>query len=444
MSNEIIVGLDIGTTKIACFIGQATENGKIKILGFGKTESIGVERGVVKNIDDTAESIKKAVEEASAKAEYEVTEVYVGIAGQHIRSTQSRGSLVLKPGPKITEEKDIEELIQNQYNTLLDPGETIIHVLPQTFFIDGEELTVNPVGVYGNTLEANFLIVTGKTNNLWHIKESVKRANLKIKGVVLEPIASAESVLDDRDKEAGVALVDIGGGTTDIAIFEEGVIRYTSVIPMAGNLITTDVESTCNIMRKQAEQLKIKFGSCLPEMVKQDDIISIPGYRNQAAREISMKMLAQIINARTQMILEMATSEISSAGCTKLRGGIVLTGGGAKLTYIDKLAAFISATDTRIGLPDEHLVDDSPEEIIHPMYATGIGLLLYGIKDKRSQIEKEEVKIKEEVKPEEKEITTSESETQPEQESVTKPSKGKGFVDAVTGFFKDFFTEDEK
>lgn len=433
MSNEIIVGLDIGTTKIACFIGQATENGKIKILGFGKTESIGVERGVVKNIDDTAESIKKAVEEASAKADYEVKEVYVGIAGQHIRSTQSRGSLILKPGPKITEEKDIEELINNQYNTLLEPGEEIIHVLPQTFFIDGEELTVNPVGVHGNCLEANFLIVTGKTNNLWHIKESVKRANLKIKGVVLEPIASAESVLDARDKEAGVALVDIGGGTTDIAIFEEGVIRYTSVIAMAGNVITVDVETTCNIMRKQAEQLKIKFGSCLPEMVKQDDIISIPGYRNQAPREISMKTLAQIINARAQMILEMATSEIISSGCTKLRGGIVLTGGGSKLTYIDELAAFISGTDTRIGLPNEHLVEDTAEEIIHPMYATGIGLLLYGLKDKRSQ------SVKEEIEPEEITTTNPDSEPKPQPETP----KQKRFVDAVTGFFKDFFTEDE-
>ena len=440
MSNEIIVGLDIGTTKIACFIGQAVENEKIKILGFGKSESIGVERGVVKNIIDTANSIKKAVEEASLKADYEVSEVYVGIAGQHIRSTQSKGSLILKPAQKIIDEKDIEELISNQYSTLLEPGEEIIHVLPQTFFVDGEELSVNPVGVQGNCLEATFHIVTGKTINLSCIKESVNLAGLKIKGVVLEPIASAESVLDSRDKEAGVALVDIGGGTTDIAIFENGIIRHTAVIPMAGNLITEDIRIGCTILKPQAERLKIKYGACLPEMVHKDDIISIPGIRNQAPREISMKMLATIINSRTQMILELVADEIIASGHDKnLIAGVVLTGGGAKLKYIEDLTEYTTGIDTRVGLPNEHLITpESVDEIIHPMYATGIGLLLYGIKDMKSKTKSVEEKSNTPVIEEKQEVK---EEKQEEQEIET--PKRKGFADSLKDFFTVFFKEDE-
>ena len=262
MSNEIIVGLDIGTTKIACFIGQASENGKIKILGWGKTTSIGVQHGEVKNIIDTAKDIRRAVDEASEKANYEITEVYVGIAGKHIKSIQNRGSLTLSKSQKIIDKDDIKQLIDNQRNIMLPAGEEIIHIIPQTFFVDNEELTVNPIGVPGNCLEAIFHIVTGNTRCLENIKQSVLNAGLRIKGVVLEPIASAESTLDDVEKKAGVALVDIGGGTTDIAIFEKGIIRHTAVIPMAGNLISKDIHEGCSIARfEQAENLKTKSNS---------------------------------------------------------------------------------------------------------------------------------------------------------------------------------------
>lgn len=385
MSNEIIVGLDIGTTKIACFIGQAGEDGKIKILGWGKTTSIGVQHGEVKNIIDTAQDIRRAVDEASEKANYEVTEVYVGIAGKHIKSMQNRGSIMLSEPSKIIDKNDIKQLIDNQRNIMLPAGEEIIHIIPQTFYVDKEELTVNPIGVPGNCLEAVFHIVTGNTKCLENIKHSVINAGLRIKGVVLEPIASAESTLGDDERKAGVALVDIGGGTTDIAIFEKGVIRHTAVIPIAGNLITKDIHEGCTIARfEQAESLKIKFGCCLPSEVNADDIVSMPGLRGQPPREISMKTLAGIIGARANMILELVGREIELAGfAKKLIGGIVLTGGGAQLKFIKELTSYITAQPTRIGIPNEYL--ETPSEIEHPMYSTGVGLVLYGLKEEKDK-----------------------------------------------------------
>ena len=382
--NDIVVGLDIGTTKIACFIGQRAENDKIKIIGFGKTPSKGVERGVVKNIKDTARSIQKAVETASEQAGIPVTEVYVGIAGQHISSIQNVGSVVIPPEHKYIEQEDVDKLIDEQRNIMLNPGQDIIHIFPQNFVVDGEELSpdVDPVGVAGKQLKSNFHIVTGNTMNLINIHDSVERAGLKIKGVVLEPIASAYAVLDNTDRDAGVALVDIGGGTTDIAIFHEGVIRHTTVLPLAGNAITNDIKEGCNILREQAETLKTRFGSCLPQNVSENDIISIPGLRTQPPREISMRTLAGIIKARTETILEQVDFEIKKSKLEKhIFAGIVLTGGGAQLRHIKELTEFTTGIDTRIGLPNEHLDKDSDPEIINTMYATGIGLVIYGFRE---------------------------------------------------------------
>ncbi len=448
MNSEIIVGLDIGTTKIACFVGQAIEGGKLKILGYGKTESIGVERGVVRNIKNTAESIQKAVEEASNQANVDIREVYVGIAGQHIKSMQNRGSIMIPQTHKIIEEEDVQRLINDQKNIMLSPGEEIIHILPQCFYVDGEELSVDPVGVSGNCLEANFHIVTGNTINLRNIQESVIRAGLTVKGVVLEPIASAEAVLDNRDKDAGVALIDIGGGTTDIAIFESGVIRHTAVIPMAGNLITEDIREGCTILKAQAETLKIRFGSCLPQMVSEDDIISIPGIRNQPSREISMKTLAGIIHARTQLILEQVAREIQLSGFDKkLIGGVVLTGGGSKLRYIEQLTSYVTAIDTRLGLPNEHLSNDAPEEIIHPMYATGIGLVLYGIKETENKKAKryEHVDNCTQAEKGTDEIHHEKTEKVEKENNIEDISKKGGkpkLFDAVTAWINKAFTED--
>lgn len=384
MGKDIIVGLDIGTTKIACFIGQRADDGKIRIIGFGRVESKGVERGVVRNIKDTAASIESAVSIASEQAGVSVEEVYVGIAGQHIKSIQNIGTIVIPSEHKYIEQEDVDRLIEEQHGIALPAGEDIIHVFPQNYVVDGEELgpDVAPVGVAGKQLKSNFHIVTGNTTSLNNIYESVSRAGLTIKNVVLEPIASALATLDDTDREAGVAMVDIGGGTTDIAIFHEGIIRHTCVLPLAGNAITNDIKENCKILRSQAETLKTRFGSCLPQHVKEDDIISIPGLRTQPPREISMRTLAEIIKTRTDTILEQVDYEIKKSHLEKhLNAGIVLTGGGAQLRHIKELTEFNTGLDTRIGLPDEHLAKDTDGEIVNTMYATGIGLVLFGFEE---------------------------------------------------------------
>ena len=384
MEHEIIVGLDIGTTKIACFVGMWGESGKVKILGFGKTDSCGVEHGVVKNVAETAESIKVAVKAAADQADVDIDEVWVGIAGQHIKSRPSQGSVMIPSDHRLITQEDVDRLIAEQYNTMLEPGEEIIHIFPQQFIVDREELSreVSPVGVAGKVLQANFHMVTANKQHLEYIKYAVQDAGLTIKGVVLEPVASAKAVLDEGDRDAGVAMVDIGGGTTDIAIFHDDIIRHTSVLPLAGNAITNDIREGCNIMKRQAESLKVKFGSCLVQAVSENDIISIPGIRSQAPREIYMKTLASIINARTKMIMEQVDYEIKLSGCQKkLIAGITLTGGGAQLKNIKDLCELITGTDTRIGIPTEHLEKESVSyaELAHPMYATGIGLVICGL-----------------------------------------------------------------
>ncbi|MBR3784450.1 MAG: cell division protein FtsA [Bacteroidales bacterium] len=453
MANEIIVGLDIGTTKIACFVGMRGENGKVKILGFGKTESIGVEHGVVKGITQTADSITKAVNEAADQANVDIDEVWVGIAGQHIKSNPSHGSIMIPAEHTLIEQEDVDRLIDEQYNIQLPPGEEIIHVFPQQYIVDREPLSrdIPPVGVAGKSLEADFHMVTANVQNLQYIKYAVERAGLKIKGVVLEPIASAKAVLDDSDRDAGVAMVDIGGGTTDIAIFHDGIIRHTSVLPLAGNAITNDIREGCNILKRQAENLKVKFGSCLVQAVSENDVISIPGIRSQAPREIYVKTLAGIINARAKMIMEQVDYEIKLSGYhKKLIAGVVLTGGGAQLKNIKDLCELMTTTDTRIGVPNEHLDPESVAfaDLAHPMYATGIGLVLYGLeKTEAPQVDEEEkrgnahVDIFADMGAE----APAEPAPQPAEQSKGKDKKvkGKGKFDDVLGrFLNNIFNED--
>lgn len=455
---EIIVGLDIGTTKIACFIGMRSDNDKVKILGFGKTESVGVEHGVVKSITATAESITKAVADASDQAGVDVDEVWVGIAGQHIKSRPSQGSIMIPPEHTLIEQEDVDRLIAEQYNTMLEPGEEIIHIFPQQYIVDREPLSrdIPPVGVAGKNLQADFHMVTANVQNLQYIKYAVDRAGLKIKGVVLEPVASAMAVLDDSDRDAGVAMVDIGGGTTDIAVFHDGIIRHTSVLPLAGNAITNDIREGCNILKRQAESLKVKFGSCLVQAVSENDVISIPGIRSQAPREIYVKTLAGIINARTKMIMEQVDYDIKLSGfAKKLIAGVVLTGGGAQLKNIKELCELITATDTRIGVPNEHLDFESVSyaDLAHPMYATGIGLVLYGLE----QAEAERCEEKEETRHESKgdhvdifaDMGAIEDTPAPAPKPEAEPAKAKrkkkekeNFNDVVNRFINKMFNED--
>jgi len=379
-NSGIIVGLDIGTTKIAVIVGRKNELGKIEILGTGKVPSIGVKRGVVSNIENTVQSIKDAVAEAVAKSGVDIRYVNVGIAGQHIKSLQHRGSMIRSNIEVEVSQEDIDTLCNSMKNLNMNPGEEILEVVPQEFSIDREHGIRQPKGMAGSSLEANFHIIIGQTAAAKNIFKCVKRAGLDVSGLILEPMASAEAVLSDEEKEAGVVLVDIGGGTSDIAIFHEGIIRHTAVIPLGGEIITDDVKEGCSIIKKHAEELKIKFGSALASENKDEEIVAIPGLRGRPPKEISLKNLANIIQARMEEIIEHIYYEIRNSGYEKkLIGGIVLTGGGAMLKHIAQLTEFITGLDTRIGYPNEHLAKDVPPEMASPMFATSIGLVIIGI-----------------------------------------------------------------
>lgn len=450
--SKYIAGLDIGTTKIACFVGERAESGKIRIVGYAKTDSAGVVHGVVKNILETANSISIAVSEAAEMAKCPITEAYVGIAGQHIKSYTNRGSIMIPEDHDQICSGDIERLIEDQYHIMLAPGEDIIHVFPQDYYVDNEILDpdIDPVGVAGKCLMADFHIVTGNSNNIKYIRQAVEMAGLTISGFVLEPVASACAVLNDLDRTAGVTLVDIGGGTTDIAIFKDHNIRHTSVIPLAGNAITNDIRDGCHILKHQAESLKTRFGSCLPSSVNQDDIISIPGIRNQPAREISVKTLAGIIKARTGMILDQVDYEIDHSGYRdQLLAGITLTGGGSKLKDIRDYCEFVIGIDTRIGIPNEHLEPQGGvaiDELAHPMYATAIGLVIYGIIEEEHALaavnNNAEPEPEPEPEPEKEEIPEEKTEPKGKSKREKKGSRSDKnlndiFKNWVSGIFED-------
>ncbi len=392
-TSDIIVGLDIGTTKIACLVGRKNENGKIEILGHGKTESIGVKRGLVSNIEDTVNSIRKAVDEAAARSGVDIKYVNVGIAGQHIKSLQHRGSLIRENSEEEINRLEIEKLTNDMYKLSMSAGEEIIDVIPQEYIVDGEQGIKHPVGMLGSKLEANFHVIIGQTAAAKNVLKCVKRAGLEMVDLILEPIASAEAVLGDDEKEAGVVLVDIGGGTTDIAIFHDRIIRHTAVIPFGGDIITEDIREGCTIIKKHAEEVKVKFGSSLASENRDDEVVSIPGIRGRAPKEISFRNLASIIQARLEEIFEHVHYEIKNSGFErKLIAGIVLTGGGSLMRHIDQLAAFVTGMDVRIGYPNEHLAKGTAEELASPMYATGIGLVIEGISRHLNEEEMERLK----------------------------------------------------
>ncbi|MCC7233329.1 MAG: cell division protein FtsA [Bacteroidia bacterium] len=388
-NQEIIVGLDIGTTKICTIVGMKNEFGKIDILGYGKSESLGVTRGIVTNIMNTVESIRASTREASEKTNTDIREVYAGIAGQHIKSHQHRGMCTRKNTDEEVNQSDINLIVEDMYKLAMPPGEEIIHIIPQEYIVDNELGIKNPIGMSGVRLEANCHIISGQVTAIKNIYKCIERADLECKDLILEPIASSEAVLTSEEKEAGVVLVDIGGGTTDIAIFQDGVIRHTAVIPFGGNVITDDIKEGCTIIRNQAEQIKIKFGSALASENQENEIISIPGLRGRDPREISVKNLAHIIQARMEEIIEHVYYEIKNSGLEKkLIAGIVITGGGAQLRHTVQLVEFITGMDTRIGYPNEHLAKGA-ESLKSPMFATAVGLVIKGFQEKESAKEAE-------------------------------------------------------
>ncbi len=381
---NIFVGLDIGTTKIVALIGSLNEYGKLKIIGVGKSKSLGVHRGVVNNITQTIQSIQSAVNEAELSSSEKIEKVIVGIAGQHIRSLQHSDYITRTNSDTVIDDYDLEKLINQVHKLVMLPGEEIIHVLPQDYKVDGQAEIKEPIGMFGGRLEANFHVVVGQVSSIKNIARCIKSAGIDFEGITLEPIASSDAVLSQEEKEAGVALIDIGGGTTDLAIFKDGIIRHTSVIPFGGNVITDDIKEGCSIIEKQAELLKIKFGSAWPGENRDNEIVSIPGLRGRDPKEISLKNLSKIIHARVVEIIEQVYIEIKNYGHDdqkkKLIAGIVLTGGGSQLKHLKQLVEYITGMDTRLGHPSEHLAGNNSIDISSPMYATAVGLVMNSIK----------------------------------------------------------------
>ncbi|WP_372766824.1 cell division protein FtsA [Lutibacter sp.] len=437
-NDDISVGLDIGTTKIVAMIGRRNEYGKIELLGIGKAKSLGVHRGVVNNITQTIQSIQRAVDEAIAVSGIKISDAVVGIAGQHIRSLQHSDYITRPNAEEVISEEDLEKLEKQVYKLVMLPGEEIIHVLPQEFKVDGQAEITQPVGMYGGRLEANFHVVVGQISSIRNVGRCIKSAGLNLAGITLEPLASAEAVLSAEEKEAGVALIDIGGGTTDLAIFKNGIIRHTAVIPFGGNVITEDIKEGCSIIEKQAELLKTKFGSAWPGENKDNEIVSIPGLRGRDPKEITLKNLSKIIHARVVEIIEQVYLEIKNYGHEepkkKLIAGIVLTGGGAELKHIKQLVEYITGMDTRIGYPNENLAGDSDESLSSPQYATAVGLLMNGLnkidKAKKAKIAQQQILEKPKTEDAKKESTIIEEPKEPKKSIFEKwGDKFRDFLD---------------
>ena len=456
--DNIAVGLDIGTTKIVAMIGKKNEYGKLEILGVGKSKSLGVHRGVVNNITQTIQSIQQAVADAENDSGYKINDVVVGIAGQHIRSIQHSDYISRPNAEEVIGDADIDALIGQVHKLAMLPGEEIIHVLPQEFKIDGQAEIKEPIGMYGGRLESSFHVVVGQAASIRNLGRCIKSAGLELSGLTLEPLASADAVLSQEEKEAGVALIYIGGGTTDLAIFKDGIIRHTAVIPFGGNVITEDIKEGCSIIEKQAELLKTRFGSAWPGENKDNEIVSIPGLRGREPKEISLKNLSKIIHARVVEIIEQVYAEIKLYGHEdpkkKLIAGIVLTGGGAQLQHIKQLVEYITGMDTRIGYPNEHLAGDSDEELSSPLYATAVGLVMNSIRNNTKsatpfvEMKKEEpvvvarpqVVIEETIIEEEKEEPKA---TQPIKTETTDDRIKRSFFDKYIDKIKEFLDNAE-
>ena len=443
----IIVGLDIGTTKIAAIAGRKNEFGKLEILGFGRANSNGVQHGMVLNIDQTIKAIQTALENCYASnPNLTINEVYVGIAGHHIKSLQTRGDIVRQNLDDEITQAEIDRLVADQYRTYIPAGDKIIDVIPQEFTVDNFQNIPNPIGYSGVKVGANFHIITGDKNAIRNINRSVEKSGLITKDLVLQPLASAAAVMCDQDLEAGVAIVDIGGGTTDLAVFYEGILKHTAVIPFGGENITNDIKTGLGVLKTQAEQMKIQFGSALSDEAKSNAFITIPGLRGMAPKEISVKNLANIIQARMSEIMDFVTYHLKQVGLDNrmLNGGVILTGGGSQLKHLIQLTEYVTGLNARIGFPNEHLSGGHIDELAKPMYSTCIGLILKGYNDyenKNKHLAPNFTKVE---MPVEEEVATVEEEMVPEAVVKIKQRKTlQGFMDKFKTNLIELFKEEE-
>jgi len=428
-NSNLAIAVDIGTTKVCAIAGKKNEDGKLEILGVGRVSSEGVSRGVVSNIDKTVKAITEAICIAEEASGLKFSTVHVGIAGQHIKSLHHHGLLVRDLAEEEIVRSEIEKLIADMHKMVLPPGDQILHVLPQEFTVDDQEGIKDPIGMCGVRLEAKFHIITGQLTASRNILRCLERVGLKVAGMTLEPIASANAVLTSDEKEAGVAMVDIGGGTTDITIYKDGIIRHTAVVPFGGNVITNDIKEACAVMHDQAEKLKVKFGSALHSELNDNRIISVPGLKGRDPKEVSEKNLAKIIECRVEEIFDYVMWEIKRSGFeNKLIAGIVLTGGGSLLKNIELLADFCTGLPSRLGEPVEYLSEDINHDLTSPIYSTSIGLLLTALDDVE-YLEEEDVTI----------FDLDEQGDEESREDVTVPDNDKTWYKKIFTYTKEYF-----
>ncbi|MES2764987.1 MAG: cell division protein FtsA [Bacteroidota bacterium] len=380
-SHEYVVGLDIGTTKVVAIIAlKDPKSQTLDILGIGTAPSDGLNRGVVVNIDKTVQSIKQAVEQAEQQSGVKAHEVVVGIAGDHIQSFQTRSIIAISNPNREISQSDVDRLLEDTRKIAISTDRKILHVIPQDFIIDGQDGITDPVGMSGVRMEANVHVVTGLVTAMQNIYRCVERSGLVVKDIVLEPIASSYSVLDTEEKEVGVAVIDIGGGTTDVAIFEENIIRHTAVFAIAGRQVTDDIRKGLGIVQGQAERIKHEFGHAIQESIMRDDVFMIPGVGGRKPLEVSKSLLCQIIQPRMEEIFEFALAEIRRSGYERrLSAGIVVTGGSALVRGTDELAYRVFGMPVKIGIPSGNDFGGLSHEVENPMYATAVGLVLYGM-----------------------------------------------------------------
>ena len=436
----IIVGLDIGTTKIAAIAGRKNEFGKLEILGFGRANSNGVQHGQVLNIDQTIKAIQQAlINCAESNPDLEINEVYVGVAGHHIKSLQTRGDIVRQEPDIEIMQWEIDQLVNNQRKTFIPAGDQIIDVIPQDFQVDNFSDIKDPVGYNGVKVGANFHIITGDRNAIRNINRAVERSGLKTEDLVLQPLASSSAVMSDVDMEAGVAILDIGGGTSDLAVFYEGTLRHTAVIPFGGENITNDIRMGLGVLKSQAEAMKVQFGSALSDEAKANAYITIPGLKGMPAKEISVRNLANIIQARMGEILDFVTYHLKSVGLDSraLNGGIILTGGGSQLTHPIQLTEYSTGLNARIGYPTEHLAANHIDELKKPMYSTCIGLILKGYNDYDNKRKDFENRFKKVIVPDSLKKNGMATETPEIQKPESVDTKKRKSINHVWDKFKD-------
>ena len=376
-NNNLIVGLDIGTSKVVAIVGDIKPDGSLDIVGIGSHRSRGLKKGTVVNIESTVESIQRAVEEAELMAGCQIRSVYAGIAGSHIRSMNSHGIVAIRDGE--VNRADIDRVIDAAQAVAIPADQKVLHILPQEYVIDSQEGVKEPLGMSGVRLEAKVHLVTCAVNAVQNIEKCIKRCGLHTEEIILEQLASSHSVLTEDERELGVCIVDIGGGTTDIAVFTEGAIRHTGVIPIAGDQVTNDIAMALRTPTDHAEELKIKYACALTQLANDEEMIMVPGVGDRAARELSRQALAEVVEPRYDELFTLVKAELQRSGFEDLlAAGIVLTGGTSKMEGVVELAEEVFHMPVRIGAPQD--VRGLSDIVRNPIYSTGVGLLLYGMR----------------------------------------------------------------